>query len=316
MAWEVSLIEWLQKETGKAGEMIAKLFSFIGGETVMLLVLLVILFCCSKEAGKRCGLKIIAATIWFPMVKNVVLRLRPYMEHETIRALQLTEADAGAMDPVQQGYSFPSGHAAMSMSIYGSLCREARKKWLWILSIVLVIMIGVSRFMAGVHYPTDVLAGWGIGLIAICFGEWMEKKVAGEQTRYLILLAISLPGIIWCRSRDYFSALGVLAAMVIAFPYEAKHIGFRDTRNVWAMILRVAGAMVIYAAMNIVLKLPFSREFLDGGTVAAGLVRSLRYGIILFTVIGVYPRVFPLYEKIGGSGKKEDGKQTAEESRV
>ena len=299
MAWEVSLIEWLQNETGKAGGFLAKLFSVIGGETVMLLVLLVILFCYSKEAGKRCGLKIIAATIWFPMIKNIVLRLRPYMEHETIRALRLAETDADAMDAVQQGYSFPSGHAAMSLSVYGSLCREARKKWLWILSIILVFMIGLSRFAAGVHYPTDVLAGWAIGLLAICFGEWLEKKVAKEQVRYLILLAVSLPGILWCRSRDYYSALGVLAAMVIAFPYEEKHIQFKDTRNVWAMILRVAGAMALYVALNTLLKLPFSREFLDNGSVAAGLVRSLRYGIILFVTIGIYPRVFPLFEKIG-----------------
>ena len=299
MAWEVSLIEWLQNAMGKAGEFIAKAFTTAGGEVITLIVLLAMIFCYSKEAGKRSALKIIAASMWFPMIKNVVLRLRPYMEHAGIRALVLTEADAGAMDVVQQGYSFPSGHSAMSFSIYGSLCREVRKRWLWIVSAVLVFCIGVSRFAVGVHYPTDVLGGWTIGLLAICFGELLEKKVQKEWIRYLILLVITLPGIFWCRSRDYFSGLGMLAAMTFVFPYEQKHVNFQDTRNIWAMILRVLGALGVYAGLNTVLKLPFSSEFLNNGSLGAGLVRSLRYGMILFVILGVYPRVFPLFEKVG-----------------
>lgn len=304
MEWEVSLIEGLQSAMGKAGEFITKAFSTVGGEIVTLLVLLVIIFCYSKEAGKRSALKIIAASVWFSMVKNAVLRLRPYMEHEEIRALIPTETDADPMDVVQQGYSFPSGHASTSMAIYGSLCREAKKKWLWITSIILVIMIGLSRFAAGVHYPTDVLGGWVIGLLAIVFCEVLEKIVRKEWVRYLILLAIAAPGLIWCRSRDYFSALGMLAAMTFVFPYEEKYVKFSDTRNVYAMILRVLGALAVYLVLNKVLKMPFSSEFLDNGSLAAGLVRALRYGIILFVVLGVYPRIFPLFEKVGKKDSK------------
>jgi hypothetical protein len=48
--------------------------------------------------------------------------------------------------------------------------------------------------------------------------------------------------------------------------------------------------------------MPFSAEFLTGGTLGAFLVRTARYAIIIFVMIGVYPKVFPLFEKIG---KKE-----------
>ena len=64
------------------------------------------------------------------------------------------------------------------------------------------------------------------------------------------------------------------------------------------MILRCAGALAIYYVLNTVLKMPFSKEFLDNGTLAANLVRTARYAVILFVVIAVYPRVFPLLEKI------------------
>lgn len=72
----------------------------------------------------------------------------------------------------QGGYSFPSGHSVTSMTFYGMLLflvqtrMEDRKK-AKVLSVVLVLLIaliGPSRIYLGVHYPTDVLAGWAEGV--------------------------------------------------------------------------------------------------------------------------------------------------------
>ena len=170
--WEVDLIEWLQKTIGSAGQAIAKAVTFIGGETVMLLVLLVVLFCYKKESGKRCGFTMVAASMWFPMIKNIVLRIRPYMAHpERIEALTVVQEDADPLDIIQQGYSFPSGHSANAVAMYGSIAREIRKKWMWWLAVIIPLLIGLSRFAVGVHYPTDVLAGWLVGLAAIGFSR-------------------------------------------------------------------------------------------------------------------------------------------------
>ena len=298
--WEVDLIDWLQNAIGSFGQTISRAVTFIGGETVTLLVLLVMLFCYNKEAGKRCGFAMVAANMWYPMIKNAVLRLRPYMAHpERIEALAVVEADADPMDVLQQGYSFPSGHSATAVSMYGSIAREIRKKWMWWLAVILPLLIGLSRFAVGVHYPTDVLAGWAVGLAAVVFSTILHKKVKQEWIRSLILLAVTLPGIFWCNSRDYFTSLGLLIGMVTVYPYERKHIGFKDTRNVWAMILRVLGAFAVYAVLNTVLKLPFDKAWLNGGTLGANLTRSARYAIILFAIVGIYPRVFPVFEKVG-----------------
>ena len=298
--WEVDLIEWLQNAAGSVGQTISKAVTFVGGETMTLLVLLIMLFCYKKEAGKRCGFTMVAASMWYPMIKNIVMRVRPYMAHpDRIEALSVVEADADPMDILQQGYSFPSGHSATSVSMYGSIAREIRKKWMWWVAVIVPLLIGLSRFAVGVHYPTDVVAGWGVGLAAVAFCALLEKKVKKEWIRYLILLALTLPGIFWCTSRDYFTALGLLIGMVTAFPYEKKYVGFQDTRNVWAMILRVLGAFAVYAALNTALKLPFNAEWLNSGTLVANLVRAARYAIILFVLVGVYPRVFPAFDKIG-----------------
>ena len=298
--WEVSLIEWVQQSMGKAGEIAARAMSFIGGETISLLMLIVLLFCYRKEVGKRVACSVLIAGIWFPMVKNIVLRVRPYMAHEgKIKVLQIVEADAKPMDIVQQGYSFPSGHGAAAVSLFGSAALEIRKRWMWCIAVILPLLIGVSRIAVGVHYPTDVFAGWAIGILAIGFNVLLQKKVRKEWMRYAIMLALAAPGIFWCRSRDYFSTLGLMIGAAFAFPYEAKHVQFRDTRNPWAMILRVIGAFAVYYVLNTLLKLPFSTEFLDNGTVAAGLVRTARYAVVLFIALAFYPKVFPILEKTG-----------------
>ena len=55
--------------------------------------------------------------------------------------------------------------------------------------------------------------------------------------------------------------------------------------------------------LNTLLKLPFNKEFLKSETMPAFLVRTARYAVIIFVIIGVYPKLFPLYERIGKKGR-------------
>jgi hypothetical protein len=74
--------------------------------------------------------------------------------------------------------------------------------------------------------------------------------------------------------------------------FEERYVKFQSTRVWWKIILRLAGGVAVYFGLNIVLKLPFSSAFLDSGTLAAYLVRTLRYAIILFVDIAIYPMLF------------------------
>lgn len=76
---------------------------------------------------------------------------------------------------VEHGFSFPSGHSALGMVAYGVLAvivsrstlpRAARTAILVTLGL-LVGLIGLSRIWLGVHYPTDVLAGWSAGAVVV-----------------------------------------------------------------------------------------------------------------------------------------------------
>jgi len=70
--------------------------------------------------------------------------------------------------PLPHTYSFPSGHALMSFCFYGVLAglindRVQSLIWrilVWIAAILLIAAIGLSRIYLGVHYPSDVIAGY------------------------------------------------------------------------------------------------------------------------------------------------------------
>jgi undecaprenyl-diphosphatase len=86
--------------------------------------------------------------------------------------------------------SFPSGHAALSAITYLTIAAllsrttESRTLRLYVmfLAIALTFMVGVSRIYLGVHYPTDVLAGWCIGAAwaLICWVVMTRLQQAGQ----------------------------------------------------------------------------------------------------------------------------------------
>lgn len=75
--------------------------------------------------------------------------------------------------PMPNSYSFPSGHAMGSLVFYGfiagALCARIRRPLtrvlIWSATAILVAAIGVSRIYLGVHYPTDVIAGYAAGAV-------------------------------------------------------------------------------------------------------------------------------------------------------
>lgn len=156
----------------------------IGGPTVLGLVVLSVVGFLVLQSRYHTAVVIFATAATGEMLnvvlKNLFLRPRP----DVVPHLRDVQSS-----------SFPSGHAMESAIIYltlgAMLMRLAESRLTKVycigLAIVLTFLVGVSRVYLGVHYPTDVVAGWMIGFFwaAVCWilAKRFEREtgVAGER---------------------------------------------------------------------------------------------------------------------------------------
>ena len=132
-------------------------------------------------------LLVVSATLWFsnkriflfPMLvgvssaeiitmilKNIIMRPRP--ETAVI---------------IENSFSFPSGHATIAVAFYGFLayilfriCRTRKEKIVvCAIGTFLILLIGLSRLYLGVHYVSDVVAGYLIGAVGLSLGMCLAE---------------------------------------------------------------------------------------------------------------------------------------------
>ena len=91
-------------------------------------------------------------------------------------------------------YSFPSGHSLSAFCFYAILAalittrmeNRGLKTLVWTIAAALVLLIGLSRIYLGVHYPSDVLAGYAVGLIwviTVAVGDFFLKRRSREEVK-------------------------------------------------------------------------------------------------------------------------------------
>jgi len=144
----------------------------LGGPTVLTLVVLAVIGFLLLQGRRRSALVIALAAATGELLnaamKSLFVRPRP----EVVPHLRVVFET-----------SFPSGHAMNSAIIYLTLGamlmrlteRRLTKIYCLTLAAVATLLVGVSRVYLGVHYPTDVLAGWTIGLAwaSVC---WLVER--------------------------------------------------------------------------------------------------------------------------------------------
>lgn len=122
----------------------------------IVLTLTMLAFKKTRRTGVTSAISMVIGLIVVNLVlKNWIARIRPY---ELIEGLQL-------MIEKQHDFSFPSGHATNSLACAWVIFRCMDKKY-GVPALVLALLISFSRLYVAVHYPTDVIVGIVIGILA------------------------------------------------------------------------------------------------------------------------------------------------------
>ncbi|MEE3343580.1 MAG: phosphatase PAP2 family protein [Bacilli bacterium] len=137
-------------------------------EGIVLFTLISFILIKNKKLALTVPLNVILAAILNQILKHIIRRPRPI----GYRLIKIG------------GYSFPSGHAMLSMALYGYLLylthnyvKDKKKKLiLMLLLILIIILVGISRIYLGVHYCSDIITGYSISIIYLIIYTNIIKK--------------------------------------------------------------------------------------------------------------------------------------------
>ena len=159
---------------------IARLFTSMGSTIFVVLFAVMGLVMCFFRRTRKVGLAIVFAVAIGTLITNIIvkpmaLRIRPYNTLQGDADYWSWYISAGMY--TESDYCFPSGHTTGATEIAVALClclAGSKKKWTRFVGIaapIVAFFVGVSRVYLMVHYATDVLAGWIVGIIA-GFAGW------------------------------------------------------------------------------------------------------------------------------------------------
>ncbi|WP_240741104.1 phosphatase PAP2 family protein [Deinococcus sp. Arct2-2] len=181
-AWDASVLAWYRAHRTPELTAVANALAVLGGFAVLPLVTGLIAYLLARAGAKAHGwfliLALAGAALLNTIAKLIFHRARPDILEALVR---------------EPGFSFPSGHA-MSNAAFGFALIVVfwRSRAGWPVAVVAglwAITVGASRNYLGVHYPSDVLAGflasaaWVAGLYLLMSRRWpgLRKSPKGER---------------------------------------------------------------------------------------------------------------------------------------
>ena len=169
---DVAVYSFIDKIAGPALDGIFTFITHLGDTPGIIWFVLGIILLIPKKTRKL-GILMFAGLAFSSLINNVVLkeiidRPRPYNVDPSVWTNAGYEYVWPGLIKQSSSWSFPSGHTSTSIGAAFALLLGCRKKYLaiGIPAFILSLAIGFSRIYVKVHYPTDVIAGAIVGLIA------------------------------------------------------------------------------------------------------------------------------------------------------
>lgn len=221
-SWGINFILFLQS----LGDWIIPIMIFftnLGIEEFYLLVVPALYWCIDPTIGVRTGIMLLLSGSINTLAKWIFHQPRPYWVSTKVTAYY-----------PETSFGLPSGHAQNAVTIWGILAFSFKKRLGWVIAILLMFFIGISRPILGVHFPQDTLLGWIIGIIILIlfikvepvFLQWFHPKGLKYKIVFYFLLSLVLilgSAIILLPLSDWMMPEVWVQNFQAAFPMEEVH---------------------------------------------------------------------------------------------
>lgn len=267
-----------------------------GAETVAIVILAGIYFCYNKDMAKKLGYICINSMLLNSVVKSLFLADRPFQYEGKEYLRVLDESLDGAT-----GTSFPSGHSQSAGSLYTSLIILFKNKWIRVISAVLLVLVPISRLYLGVHFPGDVVVGLLLGVGTAILGSFLinyfKKKGYSLYILYSISFVIFLPFVIIGIKNPLvsatFKAYGLYIGFVLGCLIEEKKVNFDYNVKWYYKLLRLVIGGILLIGIKSGVKVVFNQI----NFIPKNILDLVRYFLMSFVGIGIFPLIFKKYEK-------------------
>ena len=257
--WGLEFIRHVQSFSSPALTAVIRGITFLGNPEFSILIILLFAWCFDEKKGFRLGLLLGLSTGLNYVIKDALKVPRPYEVDSSLRIM--TEND----------YATPSGHTQNSAILWPFLAKNInalqKRKYNALklgLAFVFPLLIGFTRVYLGVHYPSDVLAGWSIGfLFVLCefvFGARIAAFFAALRRSLKILVCFAPCFLLLCFNNTRIEMPAFVFGLAAGRIYINENGGFSAKEGSIAQkILRFfAGAVIAGAAYYVS---NFAKEF-------------------------------------------------------
>lgn len=246
-------------------------FSFLGTEIFFLLLLTAIYWCIGAGIGIRVGIMVILSLAVNDALKIFFHGPRPYWYSSNLIVYAR-----------ESSFGVPSGHAEVAFGLWGMLAATIHKWWAWLIAILIILMISISRLYLGVHFPHDVILGLILGALLLWLVLLLWRPLAAIFQRMS-------PGKQYLAS--FLSSLALILLSLIPF-FWLKHINWQPPQA-WAEYANDAISLkVTFTTTGTLFGLLSGATWLNcrGGLNANGLIwqRIFCYVLGLIGLIVIY----------------------------
>ena len=281
--FELDLMDKLSNILPEFIKYLSLLITEFGGQTILIGIIGVIYWIIDKKLGEKIGFIAITNVGLNNILKGCFMEKRPF-QHEGYGHLQAFPGEDSA-----SGTSFPSGHSQNSANIYTLVTMNFKQKWIKILSIIMIILVPITRVILGVHFPHDVIVGTllGIGvafLLSYLYDRFYEKR----HILYIAVIILYLPFMFIVPTKDFFVGYGLILGFVLGTSIEKRYINFSNDVDWKKMLLRILVGLITILVFKAGVKAVLSIFFEE----RPYIFDMIRYFLIAFAATGLVPFLF------------------------